>query len=310
MSADRARFRGCLLGLASGDALGTTLEFKAPGSFEPIEGLVGGGPFGLRPGEWTDDTSMALCLAESLIEKPGFDPDDQMARYVRWWREGHLSSTGHCFDIGTTVTGALRRFGETCEPFSGSEDPNTAGNGSLMRLAPVPMLFAGDAQSAIEHAALSSRTTHGAQTAVDACRYFAGVLWGALAGQERDTILSPLYHPVLGRWDDGSLHPEVSEVAGGSFARNEPPDIVGNGYVVRSLEAALWAFHRSSSFEDGALMAVNLGNDADTTGAIYGQIAGAYYGESGIPGPWLSVLAQRDLIESFADRLAELASGH
>ena len=85
--------------------------------------MIGGGPFGLAPGEWTDDTSMALCLAESLVERGGFDPRDQMERYVRWWRDGHLSSNGRCFDIGVTVSSALRRFEETGEPCGGSTDP-------------------------------------------------------------------------------------------------------------------------------------------------------------------------------------------
>jgi ADP-ribosylglycohydrolase len=108
----RERYRGCLLGLAAGDALGTTLEFKPPGSFQPIEDMVGGGPFNLRPGEWTDDTSMALSLAESLIERRGFHPADQLSRYCRWWREGYLSSTGRCFDIGNMMrdVGQLSRL--------------------------------------------------------------------------------------------------------------------------------------------------------------------------------------------------------
>jgi ADP-ribosyl-[dinitrogen reductase] hydrolase len=135
------RFRGCLVGLAVADAVGTTVEFMPPGSFSPVTDMVGGGPFELAPGQWTDDTSMALCLAESLIECRGFDPGDQMRRYVRWHRDGHLSSTGRCFDIGITVAEALHRFASTGEPFSGSTDPMKAGNGSLMRLAPVAMFY-------------------------------------------------------------------------------------------------------------------------------------------------------------------------
>jgi ADP-ribosylglycohydrolase len=135
------RYRGALLGLAVGDALGTTLEFARPGSFAPITDMVGGGRFGLQPGQWADDTSMALCLAESLIECQGFDPVDQLTRYCRWWREGHLSSTGVCFDIGTTTRAALVAFEETQDPYPGPDDPRTAGNGSLMRLAPIPLFF-------------------------------------------------------------------------------------------------------------------------------------------------------------------------
>src|SRR5919202_2662049 len=155
------RYRGALLGLAAGDAVGTTLKFRPPGSFEPIRDMVGGGPFGLAPGPWTDDTSMALCLAESLVERRSFDPVDQLERYVRWLRHGHLSSTGTCFDVGGTVLAALERFEATHEPFCGSTSPYSAGNGSLMRLAPVPLCFAGDARRAMELAGESSRTTHG-----------------------------------------------------------------------------------------------------------------------------------------------------
>ena len=119
------RFRGCLLGLAAGDALGTTLEFEQPGTFHPINAMVGGGPFDLEPGQWTDDTSMALCLATSLIETDGFDPLDQMQRYLRWWRKGYLSSTGSCFENSVhwvldvafgedTTCDALSRFEDTC----------------------------------------------------------------------------------------------------------------------------------------------------------------------------------------------------
>ena len=160
---ERDRFRGCLLGLAAGDALGTTLEFRSPGTFEPIDDMLGGGPFGLQPGQWTDDTSMALCLATSLIERGGFDARDQMERYVRWWREGYLSSKGYCFDIGNTVSDALSRFERDGDPYAGSTDPQTAGNGSLMRLAPLPMYFGGNATEAIRMAAASSQTTHGAR---------------------------------------------------------------------------------------------------------------------------------------------------
>ena len=297
------RFRGCLLGLAVGDALGTTLEFRSPGSFEPIDDMVGGGPFGLEPGYWTDDTSMALCLAVSLTEGGGFDPRDQMERYVRWWREGYMSPTGTCFDIGITVRNALSRFERTGEPYSGSTDPFSAGNGSLMRLAPVPMFYASRPEEAIVRCADSSRTTHGAEEAVEACRYFGGLIVGALGGADKKTLLSPSYSPVRGLWERSPLTTRVAEIADGSFGRREPPAIKGTGYVIPSLEAALWAFDRSTDFRDGALRAVNLGDDADTTGAIYGQIAGAYYGVGAIPVEWREKLAWGDEIEKLAVEL-------
>jgi ADP-ribosyl-[dinitrogen reductase] hydrolase len=301
------RYRGSLLALAAGDAVGTTLEFQPPGSFKPISDMVGRGPFRLQPGQWTDDTSMALCLAESLIECQGFDPTDQMRRYVRWWHEGYLSSTGRCFDIGGTTRAALSRFEETQEPYCGSTDPRSAGNGSIMRLAPVPLAYAQKAEPAIEFAAASSRTTHGAATAVDACRYLAGLIVGAVNHVPKDELLSDHYCPIPGYWDEHPLVSEIDEIAAGSFKHREPPEIKGTGYVVRSLEAALWAFDRSTTFRQGCLLAVNLGDDADTTGAVYGQLAGAFYGEWGIPEAWRAKLALRDTIESMAEQLVALA---
>ena len=303
----QGRYRGALLGLAAGDAVGTTLEFKPPGTFEPVTGMVGGGPFGLEPGQWTDDTSMALCLAESLIEEQGFDPGDQVSRYVRWWRQGHLSSTGACFDIGGTVSSALSRFEVTGEPFSGSTDPHSAGNGSIMRLAPVPLFFTSNPEQAIAMSAESSRTTHGTETAVDACRYLGALIVGALQGESKESLLSDRFTPVPGYWDAHPLCQQIDAIAGGSFKEKEPPEIKGSGYVVESLEAALWAFHNSRTFEEGCLLAVNLGDDADTTGAVYGQLAGAYYGVEAIPEDWRNNIVMREEIQRFADDLYALS---
>lgn len=297
------RYQGCLIGLAAGDASGTTVEFKPPGSFSLLTDMVGGGPFGLDLGQWTDDTSMALCLAESLITCRKFNAHDQMERYIRWWKEGYLSSNGRCFDIGTTVSQALRQYTRTGDPFAGSTDPNSAGNGSLMRLAPVPLFFAFDPEKAISMSAESSRTTHGAVTCLDACRYFGGLIVGAIQGAPKEELLSERYAPIEGLWTNMPLCAEIDEVARGSFKRKDPPKIVGSGYVVKSLEAALWAFSQSSTFREGCLLAANLGNDADTTGAIYGQIAGAHYGVSDIPGSWREHLARVDLINRLAMNL-------
>jgi ADP-ribosyl-[dinitrogen reductase] hydrolase len=306
-----SRFHGCLLGLATGDALGTSVEFMPRGSFTPLTDIIGGGPFRLKPGQWTDDTSMALCLAESLLEKQGFDPTDQLERFVRWYRSGYLSSTGSFFDIGTTTAQALRRFERTREVYPGATDPHTSGNGSLMRLAPVPMFFARQPKIALECCANSSRTTHGSLQAVDACRYYGAVILGALAGRTKEELLAaPLEWGFLDRETKISLmnfEPHIREVANGSFKHKGAAIIRSSGYVVDCLEAALWAFYNSTSFEGGALMAANLGEDADTTAAVYGQLAGAYYGEARIPAAWRSKLAMAELIIEYADRLWQAA---
>jgi ADP-ribosyl-[dinitrogen reductase] hydrolase len=290
------RFRGCLLGLAVGDAVGTAVEFLAPGMFEPVTDMIGGGPFDLEPGEWTDDTSMALCLATSLVEKDGFDPGDQMDRYCRWMKEGYLSSTGSCFDIGNTVSTALRRYQETGEAFSGSTDTYSAGNGSIMRLAPVPMFYFPDKEAAVRYSAESSRTTHGVDECLDACRLFADLLHNALAGEIKAKVL---FSEAAGF--EGVE--KIAAIARGEYRVKTAEKIQGTGYVVDSLEAALWCFLYTDSFEEAILKAVNLGDDADTTAAVCGQIAGAYYGVSGIPEHWLDRLVMRQEITDLADRL-------
>lgn len=292
------RARGALLGLACGDAVGTTVEFSPRGSFAPVTDMVGGGPFSLRPGQWTDDTSMALCLADSLIACQGFDARDQMNRYLNWWRWGYLSSTGDCFDIGITVRAALARFEANGEPFAGSTDPQTAGNGSLMRLAPVVLAFANEAQ-VVAMAADSSRTTHGAPEAVDCCRLLAHLLHRALAGQSLAQALADAPQVVS--------EPAARAIAQGGFMGKPESQIQGSGYCVASLEAALWCVAYSNSFEEAVLRATNLGDDADTTAAIAGQLAGALWGETGIPPHWLARLHLAADMRGMADALVTLS---
>jgi ADP-ribosyl-[dinitrogen reductase] hydrolase len=296
MRGDSNRFRGCLLGLAVGDAVGTTVEFKPRGTFLPVTDMVGGGPFGLQAGQWTDDTSMALCLAASLVEKKGFDPVDQMDRYWNWYKNGYMSSTGRCFDIGNTVRQALEHYQRTREPFSGSDSPNSAGNGSLMRLAPIPMFHFPDLEKTIHFAGESSRTTHGASECIEACQLFAKMIHHALLGQSKDQILFDTKVSLSA--------PKIREIASGGYKSKPGSQIRGTGYVVESLEAALWCFYQTDNFESAILHAANFGDDADTTAAICGQLAGAFYGETGIPEKWLAKLHMRREITELAEKLS------
>jgi ADP-ribosyl-[dinitrogen reductase] hydrolase len=298
------RFRGALMGLAVGDALGVPVEGLPAGSHPPVDDMRASPAQGLPAGAWSDDTAMALCLAESLVTRQSFDPRDQMQRYLKWLNQGHRTSTGYAFGIGGTIFRALTRFEETGEPFAGSADPETAGNGCLMRLAPVPMFFAPDAASAMEMASESARTTHGARACLDACRYLGGLIAGALEGVPKAELLAPRYAPVPDAWARRPLCDEVDAVAAGSFLHKEPPAIRATGYVVDTLEAALWALARADDFRSGVLLAVNLGGDADTVGAVYGQLAGAVYGLKGIPKEWRSRVARAHEITELADALA------
>ena len=284
------------MGLAVGDAVGTAVEFKARGTFPPVTDMVGGGPFHLEPGQWTDDTSMALCLAASLVERKGFDARDQIERYCRWLDQGYLSSTGRCFDIGITVREALQQFKQSGEPFACSTHPRQAGNGSIMRLAPVVIYFHANRDAALHYAALSSMTTHPTTECVDACRLMASILLKAFDGASKEEAL-------LG---DRSFvgAPRIQAIARGEWRDKPEAQIVGSGYVVQSLEAAVWCVWATDSFEAAILRAANLGDDADTTAAVAGQIAGALYGKSGIPARWLQRLALRESIDDLAVRLA------
>ena len=312
------RARGALLGLAIGDALGTTLEFSRRDFLPHHTEMTGGGPFDLKPGCWTDDTSMALALADSLLHDPDFDPADLMTRFVSWFRKGAYSSTNSCFDIGITTERALKIFERTDEPYAGSIDPDDAGNGSLMRLAPVALVALDHSGEAERIAEAQSRTTHGAPEAVEACSYFVQLLRQAILGQP--DVLRP--RPWIGAETDG-LRPQhfisgiddditplsrtsevaIDAIARGSWCGKTRDQIRSSGYVIHTLEAAVWAVGTTSSFEDALILAVNLGDDADTVGAVTGQLAGALYGASAIPERWLHPLAWRERITQLADAL-------
>lgn len=288
------RSRGCLVGLAVGDAIGTTLEFRPRGTFKPITDMIGGGHFCLKKGHWTDDTSMALCLGHSLVESAGFNPHDQMLRYCDWMDNGYMSSIGSCFDVGVGVSSALRRFQKTGEPFSGSKARWSSGNGSIMRLAPVPIFYHQQPDQALHFGGESSRTTHASALCIDACRYLSLLLAGLISGEEKQHFNNLDYAPQT---------EEISEIKSGSFISKPYDQLTGSGYVIESLESALWCFINTDSFEACVLAAANLGNDADTTAAIAGQLAGAHYGHCGIRPDWLEALHLHDEICGLADAL-------
>jgi ADP-ribosylglycohydrolase len=297
------RRRGAFLGLAIGDALGAAVEFSRPGTFEPVTGYRRGTAHRLlKAGEWTDDTSMALALAASLADC-GWDLNDQAARYLRWFRHGEYSVNGRCFDIGFTTRAALTHFEETGDArTSASKEEGASGNGSIMRLAPIPIRFVHLFPDQIPRlsllAAESSLPTHASPQCLSACRYLTLILCGLMHGIAREAVLDPQWEPLRRLRAEQPLHAAVDEVAAGSFRHRAPPAIRGSGYVVKSLEAALWAVYRAADFREAVLKAVNLGEDADTTGAVAGQLAGACWGADGIPPEWLAGLAGRETIEA------------
>jgi ADP-ribosylglycohydrolase len=295
----RERFQGALLGLAAGDALAAHTQFRKPGSFPAIGDLLGGGPFDLPRGAWTDDTALSLLLAESLLEREGFDAHDQVQRFARWQREGHGSATGQCVGISANVARSLALAQYKRQPFAGSHDPEQLDKDPLSRVAPTVMYFFADAPAAIAKAAEASRITAQAPVVLDCIRLFAAMVHLALSGRDRTTLL----HPPRELWITATTRPEVLALYEGSYARRNPPEIHGGGGILQALEAALWAFHGSETFREGALKAANLGRDSDVVAAAYGQIAGAYHGVSAIPGIWRNSLMKQEVIIDKADRL-------
>jgi ADP-ribosyl-[dinitrogen reductase] hydrolase len=292
--ARRDRAIGALLGLAAGDAVGTTLEFERRDQHPPLTDMVGGGPFRLKPGEWTDDTSMALCLADSLLACRELDEADLMRRFVDWWQDGHNSHSGMCFDIGVTTAKALAQFRRTGNPLAGSSDRRAAGNGSLMRLSPVAIRWHRSKEQAIAAARKQSITTHGAAEAVDACAYYAALIVDAIAGGDASSVLSP--RPFRGE-------AAIEGIAQGGWRAKRRDQISSSGYVVHTLEAALWSIGQSDDFEAAILTAANLADDADSVAAVAGQLAGAIWGASAIPQHWTAKLAWHDKIRDLADAL-------
>lgn len=286
---------GALIGLAVGDAIGTTLEF-APRDDKAsrLTDMVGGGPFELKAGQWTDDTSMAWALADSLLSTESFDPQDLAERFVSWWRDGKYSSTGKCFDIGITTRTGLRQYELSGKAFSGPTEPSTAGNGSLMRVSPVAIRYWNDRYTMAQVAADQSRVTHGAPEAVEACVLYCEILADAIAGKPRSEVL---------RSRTGNYTSKVGDIASGSWKTKSRAVIRGSGYVLDALEASLWCVGRTTSFASAVLMAANLRDDADTTAAITGQLAGALYGNEAIPNHWRDRITKGRALQADAEQL-------
>ena len=302
-SDQKHRAEACLLGLACGDAVGATVENCLRGYFTPLDDMIGGGQHCLKKGQWTDDTAMTLCLGESLIHCSGFNALDQMNRYLRWATEGYNSSRSYPIGLGKTVRDALSKFRDTGEPYSGSVDSRNSGNGSLMRLAPIPIYYANNEDDAVQYAELNSRTTHASPECIASCQYLTILIITALPGLHDKTSL-------LTRNPNFKIPDALLPIVNNEFKNKSIDQIKGSGYVVESLEAALWSFWNTDNFRDAILTAANLGDDADTTAAICGQLAGAYYGMEDIPLDWIESLHRSVDIRNLACQLSAMGDRH
>ena len=298
-----SRARGALVGLAVGDAVGTTNEFKVASTFKPITDMVGGGPFLLKPGQWTDDTSMALCLADSLLAKGHYDSFDVMERYQRWFSKGYRSSTDRCFDIGGQVRAALFDFEHEQRIPRTAERTTSAGNGAIMRLAPV--VIAGfehrEIREIVVTAGLSARETHYSVEAEAATEVFAALLVGALLGWAPEHIINVGWASTGPAFDEMAARVISTDPAERASWESET-----SGYIVHGLRLAVHGLLDFPSFKDATLAIANMGGDSDTNAAIYGQLGGAFYGVEAIPASWRSTLHQGEEIDALARALVDL----
>ncbi|HVW68862.1 MAG TPA: ADP-ribosylglycohydrolase family protein, partial [Steroidobacteraceae bacterium] len=285
----RERYLGALLGLAVGDAVAAATQYRRPGSFTPVGDMLGGGPFDLPRGGYSDDTAMALCLADSLLECNGFDARDQIERYRRWQQEGYLSATGQCVGITASTARAIAMAQWRRQAFSGSHDPLQLDPEPLSRVAPAVMFFFSSRERAIEQAAEAARTTCQARAVLDACSALARAVHAALSGQPKAAVLEKAVQAPAAK---GGGAPPPGRTPGGR-----------NGGAPAVLSAAVAAFGATDNFRDAILYAANIGGDSDVVTAVCGQLAGAYYTVKAIPVSWHNGLMHKELMASYADRL-------
>ena len=291
----RGRALGAVVGLAVGDALGAPVEFKARDSFPLVTEMMAGGYFRLPAGAWTDDTAMALCLAESLNHAPDFDAQDLLNRFLRWMDAHENTSTGKCIGVGQNTLAVLGHYRRTGEVVAPSIKGRSDGNGALMRVAPVAVRHWSDLMKAREIAAAQSRATHCSIFSEQICVAMMDILTGLIAGKS--------WSVVTGDITSLEVASEIKHIFQGSWKDKSRDQISSSGYVVDTFEAALWAVESTGTFEEAVIAAVNLGHDADTVGAVAGQLAGALYGIDAIPQRWLQCLIKLDEIQDRFDCL-------
>jgi len=296
-----------LIGLAVGDALGATLEFgPRRGKTNLHTEMIGGGPFRLKPGQYTDDTAMALALASAIVAGHAqFKPFEVAMNFLGWYTRGRFSSNGRCFDIGNTTRRSLERFLKTKETIA-PRDESALGNGAIMRLAPVPIAYSMHPEKAAEVADVQTRITHNASLNIAAAQWLAFRL--ALQIRATENLFDGTdRHCAIGA-DYLDDFPALLECVGTDWRAVPRTQVSSGGHVIDTLGAALWSIQTTGNFEDAVVAAVNLGDDADTVGAVTGMIAGAIYGEAAIPARWKGALAYADKIKATAVALDGMAA--
>ncbi len=305
-----------LYGAIVADALGVPVEFKDREYLKenPVTEMIGYGTYNLPKGSWSDDSSMTLCLAESIGRCGGIDYEDVMKNFYAWFKHSKFTPDHHVFDIGRTCHSAIMNFRQGIEATDcGLTDEQSNGNGSLMRISPLPLYlfkhFGAEAMTQEEDIVFIhnvSRLTHGHKISLIGCDIYCAVMIEILNGTKKEELLpkalpkigefvrhNPDYVPALAKYD---------RITHMSFAGLSEDKIKSSGYVVDTLEAALWCFLTTEDYHDCVLKAVNLGSDTDTVACVAGSIAGLYYGE--IPEYWIKAVRNKRLIDKIIEKFS------
>ncbi len=289
-----------LLGTAVADALGVPVEFKPRSVLKenPVTDMREYGTYHLPKGTWSDDTSLMLCLAESIVE--GLDLNKLVQKFIAWKNDNYWTPRGWVFDIGIGTRIAIERLenGMTPELAGGFEEMDN-GNGSLMRILP---LITFSKNLPIEERFLwtkkVSSLTHAHIRSVMACFYYLEFAKKIIEGQDKWQVYKELQFVLINYFESKNINPleinKLDRLLKEDISKNTEETIRSSGYVIDTLEASIWCLLTSNSYQEAVLKAVNLGGDTDTTGAVTGGLAALIYGIETIPAEWLEVLARKD----------------
>lgn len=302
--------KAVMLGHAVADALGVPVEFcrREKLAAKPIKDMEGFGTYPFPKGCWSDDTSMSLCVLESLT-KNKIDYEDIMNNFGKWYFKDEFTPTGEMFDVGNACSTAIEKYFKDKLPFNqcGLKDEYSNGNGSLMRIHPMALyLYTRDdfaLEEKLEIIHNTSALTHAHERSKIGCGIYSFVLWELLKEPDKINIFEGLKKAML-FYRDYPEFQKYSRIFEKPFVISKQEEIYSTGYVVYTLEAALWCLLTTTSYEECVLKAVNLGDDTDTVGAVAGGLAGALYGYNSIPTKWLEVLKRKDYIEDMCERAA------
>ncbi|RJE23302.1 ADP-ribosylglycohydrolase [Aspergillus sclerotialis] len=314
MSLTKSRALGCIWGNCTGDALGGPVQFKPKGQFKPVTGLRTVEPFGQPAGSYSDDGSMTLALSQSFIDQRGkYNHVGSIKYFVSWLFSGQFSTAKSAWDVGRSTRIALTIWNK-----NGSEDiehtqsrinqkldmEECSGNGSLMRISPIGLALWKDIDEARRRARERSQITHPSLACLDACELYTELLCRIMAGETKEQLVQTasafkISHATLA--ERLSKYKNLSD-----WKLPSEADMQSSGWVVDTLEVALWGLFKYDSWADGALAVVNLGGDSDTAGAVYGALAGAFYGFASIPSQWVEGMKNFKLIQEIAEGISGL----